>query len=418
MKKTGIILLALALTILAGCGRNLVKKNDTTNRANQQDTATSEVVSVSAPANAEFSVDSNKYVIDEDILTGIGTVNMDMYRAVYDAVDRHEASCDLSKFSPTPEDVDALQKAIGDRMNYEFFYYRESVYHSDTMKLEFIYFFPDNEIVEMKETLAQKTQYIISNVLNANATPLQNEIALYLYITGMTVYDVETFKTGEGNTNMYEVLVNHKGICYSYANTLKYFLNIGGIEAHIARSAGHAWNIVKIDGEYYHLDATAARPTSPSLINFSDADLTTYYSFTSSDIWVGNPNYSKLPAPVCSSTRFDYLRYFGAYALSDDTLYYANPDDEYRLYATDINTNGAAMQKISDIKPYLIIIHEGWLYYADTESDLSLNRIKVGGSGKELLDTSVSAEKMWLEGDTLYYGASFAETKQYNTAAS
>ena len=61
-----------------------------------------------------------------------------------------------------------------------------------------------------------------------------------------------------------EGVVLKKGVCEAYAKTYDYFCELMGIECITvtgmggegSNMGGHAWNIVKIDGEWYNVDAT------------------------------------------------------------------------------------------------------------------------------------------------------------------
>ena len=62
------------------------------------------------------------------------------------------------------------------------------------------------------------------------------------------------------------VFLNGKAVCEGYARAMQYLLQKCGIECaeivgHVVDDKGekgeaHAWNLLKIDGDYYHLDAT------------------------------------------------------------------------------------------------------------------------------------------------------------------
>ncbi|MBE5900827.1 MAG: hypothetical protein E7280_02865 [Lachnospiraceae bacterium] len=65
-------------------------------------------------------------------------------------------------------------------------------------------------------------------------------------------------------SSMYSALKNGKGLCNSYALCMYKLLTeagvpckfVGGIAGTGRDSGGHAWNIVKLDGKWYYLDAT------------------------------------------------------------------------------------------------------------------------------------------------------------------
>lgn len=62
----------------------------------------------------------------------------------------------------------------------------------------------------------------------------------------------------------YGALVNRTPVCQGYALAYKYLLNKVGIECYYVSSSSmnHGWNMVKLDGNYYHVDVTWDDPTS------------------------------------------------------------------------------------------------------------------------------------------------------------
>lgn len=75
-----------------------------------------------------------------------------------------------------------------------------------------------------------------------------------------------TYQEGEEAHNAYGALVNGKAVCEGYARAFQYLLYQAGIQCLMAEgssispftglSEGHAWNVVYIDGHYYHVDPT------------------------------------------------------------------------------------------------------------------------------------------------------------------
>ena len=85
-----------------------------------------------------------------------------------------------------------------------------------------------------------------------NLSELELEKVIYQYMIDNVEYDVV-----EGPTNAfgYNALMTGIGVCGHYAEGFCLLANHAGLEAYVCGSDTHAWNIVNIDGKYYHCDA-------------------------------------------------------------------------------------------------------------------------------------------------------------------
>ena len=87
-------------------------------------------------------------------------------------------------------------------------------------------------------------------------------LAYHEYLTSTVAYAYEPYLQGtlgsKHEYDMYGALINHSSVCQGYAETMFYFLKKAGLSCAIASSKNinHAWNIVKINGKWYHIDAT------------------------------------------------------------------------------------------------------------------------------------------------------------------
>ncbi|MDL2301061.1 hypothetical protein LJC58_01760 [Lachnospiraceae bacterium OttesenSCG-928-D06] len=72
-------------------------------------------------------------------------------------------------------------------------------------------------------------------------------------------YIWRTAEYSERGTGTYGTLIEGKAVCNGYARTFKMLANAVGLECYIVGSADHAWNIVRIDGEWYNADTTESK---------------------------------------------------------------------------------------------------------------------------------------------------------------
>lgn len=113
----------------------------------------------------------------------------------------------------------------------------------------------------------QETEEAIDAVLTSfdldSKTKYEKFIAIYDYIVKNTMYshDVPGMdSSAEAEYTAYAALIKHTAVCQGYATLLNRMLTKVGIESRIisgwGRNEAHAWNIVKIGGTWYNVDAT------------------------------------------------------------------------------------------------------------------------------------------------------------------
>lgn len=100
-------------------------------------------------------------------------------------------------------------------------------------------------------------------------TDAQKALAIHDYLVYNCAYDYDNYINGTIPQDSYRcsgMLINGTGVCQGYAMAFQYFMMREGIECHVTSSASmnHAWNIVKIDGSYYHVDCTWDDPVPDS----------------------------------------------------------------------------------------------------------------------------------------------------------
>lgn len=90
---------------------------------------------------------------------------------------------------------------------------------------------------------------------------LQKTIVLHDYLVVNCEYDHENYVAGtipSESYSTYGVFVNRIAVCEGYAMAYQYLMELSGIECYMVESAAmnHAWNLIKLDGQYYHVDVT------------------------------------------------------------------------------------------------------------------------------------------------------------------
>ena len=127
--------------------------------------------------------------------------------------------------------------------------------------------YTDNEI-EIISKIVDKT---IKEKTN-NEMPIKEKIKIiHDYIIDNTEYDKLKYENKNDTTyksnTAYGVLVEGYGTCNGYADAMAIFLNEMNVINYKISNNEHIWNLVYLDGDWYHLDLTWDDPISDTNIN-------------------------------------------------------------------------------------------------------------------------------------------------------
>ena len=187
------------------------------------------------------------------------------------------------------------------------------------------------------------------------------EKALYIhdYIVLNSEYDLELLKYMEDNNFIlpgelrsekyteYSILVNGTGVCGSYALAYRAVLNAAGMECLYlsSESMNHAWNMVKVDGNWYHVDCCwddpvpdtygRARRTYFLRTDKEIMDLN-HYSWTPGQYKAKSEKYSDMPRNYDIKQKYDDGKW---YYLVGSTLYSSDEYGENEIEITSISAS-------------------------------------------------------------------------------
>ncbi len=154
--------------------------------------------------------------------------------------------------------------------------------------------------ISFDNAVAELTSYVDDSM-----TEYEKELVLHDALASRVVY-VETAHAHDS----YGALVEGRAVCEGYAEALQCLLHAVEIQSLIATGSsinpstnakeGHAWNIVRIDGEYYHTDLT-----------WNDQGSALYHAyFNITDSLLAEDHEINIPAfalPVCDSYEKNYF---------------------------------------------------------------------------------------------------------------
>ena len=116
-----------------------------------------------------------------------------------------------------------------------------------------------------------KVDKILSENVNNNMPPKEKIKAIHDYIIDHTEYDKLKYENKNDDTyksnTAYGVLIEGYGTCNGYADAMEIFLDKMNIINYKISNEEHIWNLVYLDGKWYHLDLTWDDPISDININ-------------------------------------------------------------------------------------------------------------------------------------------------------
>ena len=190
----------------------------------------------------------------------------------------------------------------------------------------------DKEEYEQKR---QEFEAVKANILKD--MPLGDDFETELFVHDRLIDLFSYSSSGDESENTaYGALVKGKAACEGYSKSAKIFFDLAAIESKVitgnARNAqggyeAHMWNIVKIEGNYYHLDLTWDDPVT--IEKYEDSDpIHAYFNLKDSDISATHEDFISLNA--CTA---DEANYFVRKGLMFDSYDYAAKQKIVKLIA-------------------------------------------------------------------------------------
>lgn len=235
---------------------------------------------------------------------------------VYDLILETLLSAKTSVVLPKNEYTDKFDRIVDIinlclRENPEILYYKGMVYNSNGL-LTIKYSKDTATIKAHQEKLESKVYTILSQIINPIMTDYQKELAVHNYLVENCEYDINGIKNDQISPESftpYGALCLGVAVCEGYSEAASILLNRSGVDTIIitgeSKGVGHAWNVVKIDGELYHLDITWDDPyqadQKSGIIHY-------YFNLSDSDMSLDH-EWDKNNYEACTATQYNYYKY-------------------------------------------------------------------------------------------------------------
>ncbi|MCD8048545.1 MAG: hypothetical protein LUG52_02900 [Clostridia bacterium] len=180
------------------------------------------------------------------------------------------------------------------------------------------YLYSHAETVQLKSQLDLAAETIIGNSINDHQSDYDKVRSLHDYLKSNLEYDTAAASSRTPNErniaqahNIVGALLNNKCVCEGFAKAFKFLCDKIGLECWVVSGKGsssigagpHAWNIVRINGYYHHVDVTWDN-------QFSDSSAMPNYGYMnlSDDEIAKDHTWNRKNYPVCSDSPYNYFR--------------------------------------------------------------------------------------------------------------
>jgi len=229
---------------------------------------------------------------------------------------------------------------------------------SPQIRLQLAYLAADTQ----EAFVQQRVSEIVAELVTPGMQPHQKIRVLHDWVVLNTQYDM-TFK----RYSAYDILNGGSAVCQGYALLMDALLNEAGfnsifvtgtikpefrVNTNGLTNGGHAWNMVQVDGNWYHLDATWDDPTpdQPGVVGYN------YYMLTDAEIGITrtiDEDLSSFMRPIANTSYADAVQSVQVYdavqqaqiqqLMRDTQLIYMS--DEYVFGASDTARFDAYMKQ-------------------------------------------------------------------------
>ncbi len=310
IRKTGrgillILLCALAVLILSGCG----------GKAFAIRMGLSE-----SPFYQDGDTEWDHGGIEEYYFNNLPSSYNEIYRELYSRLSNREDSAELYARVSVDDFWKAYYAVLADHP--ELFWIGSSAQVASNMLTGHVMSYEVESTVdpEQRDSIKQELEDAADRVI-AGIDPSFSDYgkikAVYEYLINTTDY-----QAGEADSQCVQsALLSHASVCAGYAKAFQYILHRMGffcsyVTGSIRDGGDHAWNIVRIDGIYYHVDVTWGDPvfadtqdggTGISVMNYN------YLCCTDRDILTTHVPDETIALPACTEDYYNFYKLNGMY---------------------------------------------------------------------------------------------------------
>jgi len=321
------------------------------------------------------------------------------YNNILKSLQNVEASTYFNSSEVRPEEIGAIvNKVVEDHP--EIFYYNGATTFS-TGTIKFKYDGSKQSILKKKNKIDAEVKRIINVKIKKNMSDIEKIKAIHDYLVLSVKYDYKNHRKDKVSRDSYEVfgaLVNKVAVCDGYSKSMQLLLNNVGVETIVvtgsSKGESHSWNMVKINGEYYHIDTTwdDPIPNKTGVVNY-------HYFLLSNAQLKKDHSWKEKEFPNANSEKYRYFHNMGNVIEKSGTYYFSNNKND-QLFKMDKKSN-KQLKVVNDRVPFLAVYGQ-WIYYSNYSDGGYLYKVKLNGQNKTKIK-STHVVDLYVKSKVLYY---------------
>lgn len=252
--------------------------------------------------------------IEEYYFNQIPSELNEIYRELYERLKNYEDSADLYASVSAEDFWTAYYSVLADHP--EFFWVGTSAQIKESALTRKVMGYEISTTVEKKNrdhlraSLEAAADECIAGI-SPEASDYEKIKYVYEYLINTTDYDAES----PNNQNIQSALLGHNSVCAGYSKAFQYILHRMGmfctyITGKTTDGSDHGWNMVRIDGIYYHVDVTWGDPVfvnaeaeeTSSVMNYN------YLCCTDEEIYKTHIPDVEVLLPSCTDDSYNYYK--------------------------------------------------------------------------------------------------------------
>jgi len=159
---------------------------------------------------------------------------------------------------------------------------------------------------------------VIGRLITSGMSDYEKELAIHDWIINWARYDTEVnnnspyAKPDPDNDNPYGLLINKRAICRGFTATFQLFMDMVGVECITVDGMSHngayehAWNMVRIDGEWYCVDVTWNNPADSNPETRDPSVTHRFFNVTSQFMWDTSHRWDRSSTPEATAPKLYY----------------------------------------------------------------------------------------------------------------